>query len=280
MTRDLLPGGAFTPGGTVIFAALAAYHLGLASAVVTRADDELLGLLPELLPGIALAARRAPVTTTFENSYSGGFRTQYLRARAPELELADIPLDWPGAPVILLGPLAQEIPLSLIRGLPRQPGSLLAATPQGWLRRWDADGRVWPAQWEAAEEVLPLLDVLILSHDDLLPFARNQRDAADARLAEWSARVPLLVATDGRHGATLFERGVPTRFPAYPAIEVDPTGAGDVFAAAFLAYLYQHGSPREAMNFANCAASLSIEHPGVSGIPTPGQIRQRLLPLS
>lgn len=277
VTRDLLPAGGFVLGGTATFAALTASHLGLASAVVTRADEALLDELPTLLPHVALAAGPAPMTTAFENSYVEGFRTQYLRARATKLELADVPAAWLAAPIILLGPLAQEIPPELLRALPRQPGSLLAATPQGWLRRWDEDGRVWPAAWEHSSELLPLLDVLILSHDDLLPFADNQRHAADAMLAEWSTRVPLLVATDGRHGATLFERGLPTRFPAYPATEVDPTGAGDVFAAAFLVYLHQHGDPHAAMNFANCVASLSVEGPGITGIPTREQIQQRLV---
>jgi 1D-myo-inositol 3-kinase len=276
VTRDLLPGGSFTLGGTVTFAALTAYHLGLVPALVSCADEELLGLLPSLLPEIALAVRAAPVTTAFENRYHEGFRTQYLRARAPRLELTDVPENWLAAPVILLGPLAQEIPLTLVQSLPRRPGSILAATPQGWLRRWDTDGRVWPAPWETAREVLPLLDVLILSHDDLLPFADNKRAAADAILAEWSMHVPLLVATDGRYGATLFERGTTTRFPAYPATEVDPTGAGDVFAAAFLTHLYRHHEPRAAMSFANCVASFSVEAPGITGIPTQEQIEERL----
>jgi pfkB family carbohydrate kinase len=277
VTRDLLTGGGFTPGGTVTFAALTAYHLGLVSAIVTRSDEALQAQLPALLPEIALAATPASETTTFENRYTQGFRVQYLRARAPHMEFADVPAPWLNAPVILLGPLAQEIPLELVQHLPHQPGSLLAATPQGWLRRWDPDGRVWPTPWEAAEEILPLLDVLVLSHDDLLPFADGRRDAADAMLASWSRHVPLLVATDGRHGATLFEHGVPSRFPAYPAHEVDPTGAGDVFAAAFLTHLYQHRDPHAAANFANCAASLSIEHVGTTGIPTLAQIHQRLV---
>lgn len=279
VTRDLLPGDAFTLGGTVTFAALTASQLGLVSALVTCADAALLAQLPTLLPHIGVAAGTAPTATAFENRYNDeGFRVQYLRARATRLEFADIPPAWLAAPIILLGPLAQEIPLTLVQALPRRSGSLLAATPQGWLRRWDAaDGRVWPTPWEHAEAMLPLLDVLILSHDDLLPFAAGKREAADAILSEWSRRVPLLVATDGRHGATLFERGTTTRFAPYPAAEVDPTGAGDVFAAAFLTHLYQHSNPHAAMNFANCVASLSIEHPGSSGIPTPEQIQVRLI---
>ena len=276
VTRDLLSNATFSLGGTVTFAALTAYHLGLDAALVTCADESLLAQLSSLLPEIALAARSAPATTTFENSYdAAGFRTQYLRARAPLLDLADIPPGWLAAPILLLGPLAQEIPPTLVQALPRSTGSLLAATPQGWLRRWDAAGRVWPTPWEQAETLLPLLDVLILSHDDLLPFADNRRDMADAMLTDWSMRVPLLIATDGRDGATLFEHGKTTSFPAYPALEVDPTGAGDVFAASFLAHFYQHSDPHAAIHFANCVASLSIEHAGITGIPTLEQIRDR-----
>lgn len=278
VTRDLVAEDAFTLGGTVTFAALTASRLGLTSALATCADEALLAELPTHLPRIGVAARVTSTTTTFENSYADGFRVQYLRARASHLEYTDIPSSWLDASLILLAPLAQEIPLELVRALPRRPGSLLAATPQGWLRRWDAEGRVWPTPWEHAADILPLLDVLILSHDDLLPFANGQRATADAMLSAWSMHVPMLVATDGRSGATLFERGVSTRFVAYPAAEVDPTGAGDVFAAAFLAHFFQHRVARAAMDFANCAASISIEHRGITGIPTPEQIQSRLRP--
>jgi len=275
VTRDIHASGSFTLGGTVTFAALTAYHLGLAVAVVTRADENLIAELPAHLPGIRLAVRQSEATTTFENRYSRGFRTQYLRARAEEQQVEDVPECWRGAPVVLLGPLAQELTTDFITLFPRHPGAIVAATPQGWLRRWDDDGRVWPTPWSDAERVLPGLDVLILSHDDLLPFADGSRAEADAMLAHWSTFVPLLIATDGRQGATLFQYGVPEEFPAYAAEEVDPTGAGDVFAAAFLSHLYRFGNPRQAVDFANCAASLSVQHTGVTGIPTYEMVIER-----
>lgn len=277
VTRDQLADGSFELGGTVSFAALTTYRLGLVAAIVTCAGAEWLEFVHTRLPSIGLAGRACSSTTTFINRYSSdGFRTQYLRARADDLSVEDIPPAWYDAPVVLFGPLAQEFTPELVRSFSLGPGRILAATPQGWLRRWDGDGRVWPTPWEAAEEVLPLLDVLILSHDDLLPFANGNRVDSDAILAQWSMHVPLLVATDGRHGTTLFRRGVTERFPAYPANEVDPTGAGDVFAAAFLTHLYRHGDPRQAIDFANCAASLSIERQGASGIPTMEQVEERM----
>ena len=214
-------------------------------------------------------------TTTFANQYKEGFRTQYLYARAEQLQITDVPDNWRNTPIILFGPLAQEISPELVTLFPRRPGAIIAATPQGWLRRWDADGRVWPTPWQTVDQTLPLLDVLILSHDDLLPFADGNRCEADAILAQWSTHVPILVATDGRHGATLFQQGRTQRFPAYPANEVDPTGAGDVFAAAFLVSLYKHNDPIQAIDFANRVASFSIEQPGIQGIPTSTMIKQR-----
>jgi len=178
--------------------------------------------------------------------------------------------------VFALGPLAQEITPELAALFPRRQGALIAATPQGWLRRWDSDGRVWPTPWNTAEQILPLLDVLILSHDDLLPFSNGNRGEADAMLMRWSMQVPLLVATDGRQGAALFRQGVTQHFPAYAIQEVDPTGAGDVFAAAFLTHLYLHGNPEQAVDFANCTASFSIEHKGIQGIPTMQMVEERM----
>ena len=278
ITRDVHTDGSFSLGGTVTFAAVTAYRLGLAAAIVTCADTALLSDLPTFLPNIHLAVRPSTSTTTFENQYHAGFRTQYLRARAEEQEVEDVPASWQEAPIVLLGPLAQELSSTFVTLFPRRPGHIIAATPQGWLRRWDADGRVWPTPWSDAEVILPHLDVLILSHDDLLPFADGNRAEADAMLARWSMHVPLLVATDGRHGATLFQHGVTESFAAYATHEVDPTGAGDVFAAAFLCHLHRHGNPHAAVNFANCVASFSVEQRGVLGIPTLETVEGRLRP--
>lgn len=275
VTRDVQADGSFSLGGTVTFAALTAHRLGMSAGIVTCADTEVAARLAQELPEVALSVRPATQSTTFANHYHEGFRTQYLYARGGDLTLADVPSEWLHAGVVLFGPLAQELRPEFITRFPRQQGQLLAATPQGWLRRWDADGRVWPTLWLEAEEVLSALDVLILSHDDLLPFADGDRVAADELLLRWSQFVPLLVATDGRHGATLFAQGQQQQFPAYPTQEIDPTGAGDVFAAALLTYLYRYGDAARAVDFANCVASFSVEQPGIGGIPTLVQVEQR-----
>jgi sugar/nucleoside kinase (ribokinase family) len=57
---------------------------------------------------------------------------------------------------------------------------------------------------------------------------------------------------------------------------VDPTGAGDVFAPAFMIRLIETGDPCEAAQFANVVASFSIEGPGVTGIPMRKQVEAYL----
>ncbi len=276
IARDALADGSFTLGGTVTFAAVTASRLGLAAAIATCAGKQLMDDLPARLPGIGLAVRASSHTTTFANHYHDGFRVQYLRARAASMRADDIPIAWRDAPIVLFGPLAQELKPDAIQHFSRHSGSLIAATPQGWLRRWDRDGRVWPAPWHDAETILPHLDALILSYDDLLPFVNGKRAEAEAILFKWSARVPLLIATDGVHGAALFQQGRCEVFPAFPTAELDPTGAGDVFAAAFLCRLHECGDAREAIVFANCVASFSVEQVGIDGIPTRAMVETRL----
>ena len=59
------------------------------------------------------------------------------------------------------------------------------------------------------------------------------------------------VLTVGREGAIVYHEGRQQRVPAYAVEEVDPTGAGDVFATAYLIRLHETGDVIEAARFAN-----------------------------
>jgi len=112
------------------------------------------------------------------------------------------------------------------------------------------------------------VDVLVFSEEDV---------ARDARLIrEYSQLARIAVVTRGWRGATVFWNGESRECPAFRAREVDPTGAGDVFAAAFLVRLKETDDPYLAAPFANCAASFAIEGPGTTTIPTRGQVEERL----
>ena len=54
---------------------------------------------------------------------------------------------------------------------------------------------------------------------------------------------------------------------ALPTTVVDPTGAGDVFAAAFLIRFSETTDPIESATFASIAAGMSVSARGVQAIP-------------
>jgi pfkB family carbohydrate kinase len=266
ITRDLLPDGRWRLGGAVTFAALTAARLGLRPAIVTSAPSDVLAVLDAVLPDIPLSVVPSAEATTFENIYTAQGRQQILHGRAAPLTLASVPEAWRDAPIVLLGPVAQEIDASVVSG---SPDSLVAATPQGWLRQWDADGVVTPSPLSNADVQLPHLRALILSREDI-------GVSADEVIGQWARIVPLIAVTCSRDGAYIWEHGVRSDvFAGYPAHEVDPTGAGDVFAAAFLCELQETGDAAAAIDFANRVAACSVEAAGGEGIPTREMVAAR-----
>ena len=261
-------------GGSVTYAALTARNLGQRVGVLTSADFEP-GLV-EVLVGlddfrtaatpIRVARLPAVATTCFVNTYEPSGRRQQIRAVAELLRAEHVPPEWRGASLVHLAPVAREVALDLVAAF---PNALMGVTPQGWMRAWDEQGWVGAVAWEAAEFVLRRADVVIFSEEDVPGPALIPRYAEQARL---------LIITQHRDGALVFERGKPPwRSPAFrPAREVDPTGAGDVFAAGFLTHYRRTGDARASADYANCVASFVIEKRAWQGIPTAEQVADRL----
>jgi sugar/nucleoside kinase (ribokinase family) len=59
-------------------------------------------------------------------------------------------------------------------------------------------------------------------------------------------------------------------------IELDPTGAGDIFAAAFFFRLYNTRDPWEAARFATQLAAISVTRSGLQSIPTQEEIQDSM----
>ena len=106
--------------------------------------------------------------------------------------------------------------------------------------------------------------MLILSEEDMAGVAQPLRD---------QLRLPrMAVVTKGAKGATLHYQSAEFHFPAPKAKVTDPTGAGDIFAAAFLVRLAETDDPLQAAPFATAAASLSVERTDIASVPSRPQI--------
>jgi sugar/nucleoside kinase (ribokinase family) len=254
-------------GGAASYASALASNLGLETAVLTAAAPDF--DLPRLLPGVACHVVASDHNTQIRNVYDGGRRHQYLPQRATLLSASHVPGEWRDSQVVLLGPVAGEIDASLAACFPH---SLVGAGAQGWLREVDSEWRVRPLppeRWDASP-ILRHARALFLSDEDVPPAS------APAALRGWAAMVEIVAFTRGYNGADVCRNGEWRHIEPFPAEAVDPTGAGDIFAAAFLIRLHETGDVWEATRFAGCAASFVVEGEGISAVPDGRQIEERL----
>ncbi|MCS7061349.1 MAG: PfkB family carbohydrate kinase, partial [Anaerolineae bacterium] len=136
----------------------------------------------------------------------------------------------------------------------------VGVTPQGWLRRWNEAGEVYAGDWEHAELILPRANATVLSIDDI---------AGDWQRAQaWAARTSVLVVTQAAAGCTVFFEGQAVHVPAPEVTQIEPTGAGDIFAAALFIALERGCTPVRACEIANCVAAHSVTFPHGQGFPT------------
>jgi sugar/nucleoside kinase (ribokinase family) len=253
ISRDRTPEG-HTLGGSVSYAGLTAHALGAKVGIVTSWGEE---QETDLFTGIAVANNLCDHSTTFENRYTPEGRVQILHKRASELAFYHIPEAWRGAKIVHLAPIAQEVQPNIARHF---PNSHIYLTLQGWLRQWDSRGKVSPAEWPEANYVLQQAHAAVLSEEDVL----GDRGIIEA----FASSVPILVVTQAASGANVYVEGSVHHLPAPLVDEVDPTGAGDIFAAAFFTHLTKFGDPLQAGEVAVRLAADSVTRTGLAGAPT------------
>jgi sugar/nucleoside kinase (ribokinase family) len=255
VTKDLLSDNSFITGGTVTYAAVVAKNLGWQPIIVTVAASDFRP--PKYLADVDWRISPSPETLTFRNDYdSGGNRIQTIGPLAREMTPKDIPADCHQANLVHLCPLSPKLSASILDSF---NNSLLVSTPQGWMRSWDAQGIVSLGDWPNATKILPKLQIAVISIEDI---EGNWSIAED-----WAKLVPVLVVTLGAEGCAVFYGGQRYIIPPRPSQPVDPTGAGDVFAAAFFIRYQETQDLWQSAYFANVTASIAIERPGPEGSP-------------
>ena len=111
---------------------------------------------------------------------------------------------------------------------------LLGLTAQGWMRGWDESGRVHPVHWEDVS-ALEAAGAVVISLEDV---------GGDMEQVERLAQhTRILAVTEGAAGCVLYWNGDRRRLRAPQFTEIDATGAGDIFAAAFFIRLYTTRDP-------------------------------------
>jgi sugar/nucleoside kinase (ribokinase family) len=262
LTVDLTPEGPRL-GGSAAYAGLTALALGLRVGIVTSWGQEIpLGELEQ----IPIVNYPTDKSTTFENVPTETGRIQTLHSVAPSLDLNHVPEAWRSTPIVHLGPVAQEVTPGLIRYF---PSSLIGLTPQGWLRAWDENGHVHYTDWLESSFMLGQAGAVVLSTEDV------QND--ETIIEDFASASRVLAVTEADEGSRLYWNGDVRRFrPAYIE-EVDATGAGDIYAAAFFTRLQSTRDPWEAARFATQLSAFSVARRGLQGIPTREEIEESMI---
>ena len=249
-------------GGTVSYSSLFAEKMGMKTGVLTSFGRDF--EFQNLFQNISLQNIPSAFTTYFKNEYNGLARQQYLLKKSNNIFPKDIPSEWENAKMVLLGPIANEIDFSI---LDKFPNALVAVCPQGWMRRWDKEGKVFQEMLEDWS-VFRNVDMVILSEEDL----NYQLDL----IPQLAALFKILVVTKSEEGADVFFNNNKHTFSGFDSKVVDPTGAGDVFATAFLIRYFETKDVQASAIFANSAASLCIEKKGIAGISSREEILKRI----
>jgi sugar/nucleoside kinase (ribokinase family) len=277
--RDIAPDDprGWRLGGAVSYGALTVARLGIPTGAVIGADalaarSAELDLLRQAGVDVVLAElEHGPI---FDNREGPAGRVQHCLDPGDPVTTDQLPDGWRDAPGWLLAPVAGELPDAWAELPPRD--ALVGVAWQGMLRYL---GRPVTRRAPEPSAIVGRADVIGVSVHDL--------DAGTdlATLTGLLRPGATLLLTRGESGGlavsvTSAGRAV-RRYPAVSArASVDPTGAGDVFLAAFLAALTEPGLAGQdglgaRLRIAATAASFVIERPGLLGVPELSMIRRR-----
>jgi sugar/nucleoside kinase (ribokinase family) len=248
VSQDRVDGGIPRLGGVPIYAARAIHLLGQSAVVATKLADEDRPRLAGL--GLPIVAESAPRTIEFRIENDGDGRRMAIdelgEPWSPEEARGWLTRTLANADWVHAGALTRaDFPAETLAALAR--GRVLSLDGQGLVRRAGLGDLVLDAEY----------DPDVLRHVGVLKLARDELDALGLELTEsslGSLGVREVVVTLGKTGVVVYADGLAEHVPTIPLEAVDPTGAGDSWITAYLAYRRRRHSPVSAARLANGVA--------------------------
>lgn len=215
-------------------------------------------------------------TTGFSIKYDeSGERTLRLIADAGKIPIGNVWSDCRQTRYLLIGPVLREIDVAEIVDLIGSTSSVVFLDPQGLIRRLANDGRVeHSCEREQLKKLVELVDFIKPNkYEAQVITGLQDRVESAKKLIEWGAETAIV--TLGESGSLVCDQRTCFHVPAFETRAVDPTGAGEFYAGAFLAELSRTGDLRSSCLYASAAASIMIESPRPEIPLTEGEVRRR-----
>lgn len=273
-------------GSPAAYGSVASAVLGMKTGIVTNIGADMPSelLKPFNEAGVdtrGLHIGEATTTNYLVYDEKGNKTLQYVK-KAPPLVVSDIPDDYMSARLIHICPIDYEVPLETVKSL-RDNEIKLSVDLGGY---GGATSVEHPADSEEKKQlVLELMknfEIIRASAEDCRHIFGARENLAEFAIEEFlRSGANVAIVTLGEKGvlARSKEDGA-HRIPAYPTHAIDPTGAGDVFSAGFLAEFVRTGDLRRAVLFGSVTSSIVIEKTGgvlPSRMPTSVQVHDRML---
>jgi sugar/nucleoside kinase (ribokinase family) len=243
-------GFAVTPGG-VANRAVAAARAGASTRIAANLGDDPLGehihavldAEPDLDTSLLtrVSGHQTPVSISLTGANDRSFITYHERLDPPELP------DDPGAIGATHIGIANPIPTWVPRL--RAAGTTIVG------------GVGWDHTSEWSGEVLDRLDQIdVFAPNDVEAMRYTRTDDAVAAAKALAERVPLAIVTRGADGAVAVDATTTTvvEVPSVAVDVVDPTGAGDVFVATYMAATQHNWDLPTRLRFATLNAAISV----------------------
>jgi sugar/nucleoside kinase (ribokinase family) len=281
--------------GTVFFDVV---FTGLDSLPVRGTEIQATGMgsCPGGIANLAIAASRLGVRTSLGASFGDDVYGDFCWSTLTEQEGVDLTYsrrfaDWHSPVTISMVVDRDRALLTHMHPSPEPMDGLMAAMPQARIgfAHLDQEPREWfsaaaragmllfaDTGWDTDEKWSPaVLDQLEYFHaflpNSIEAMAYTRTDDPHDALHALADRVPVAVVTCGGQGAMAIDSttGEQEWVPSLPVNAHDPTGAGDVFGAAFVLGTLRQWSLQQRLRFANLCAALSTQYVGGS-LAAPG----------
>ncbi len=263
-------------GGTAAYTSLISAKLGKKVGVLATAGP---GVKEKWLRDLRAhkidlkVLSRTQETLRFEHLYSREESIHRVEGSGSVIDFRDVPRAFKDSRWFHFGPLFNDIAYDMIYEVAKL-GGLMSLDPQGYLRKQQSNGKIALIDhWPEAARVLRPIHVLKANEEEARAITggeglKQMAKALHVRLEKVSdLRPKIVLITRGEEDSALYSQGRFSLIPSIPPDKLkDPTGAGDVYAGAFLTEYMNKGDAESSAYFASAAASLAVEEVGFEGL--------------
>ncbi len=251
-------GGAYSyMGGGGFYSSLSLSRMGVETVLFTAYGPDMNQQWVESLKqkGVKIYAAELDRSIMFENVYQDSFRLQKTSGE-PSRKIVVERSRLTGLDAVHVTPVLNEVDHGVFKEL-QEAGCKVSIDAQGFIRTCGVDGAVHQVKRMLSNDALRSVNYVHMNVDEQFFFLN--RDVKE--LFEINPGM-IVELTNSEHGSMVIYKHGCFYMPSLEVNTLDPTGAGDVYAAVFLAKHLETGSLLESSLYASACSSIKAEKTG------------------